>query len=627
MYSKILFKDCSNIMNDDLYEKLENEEITLDDIIKNEIENLKKQDVIFISDLVIKTPNFKVKCLELDFTLEDCDEKGFLLSRQKENLLENTSKIKNAKCKIIVEYFKSKNIKYKILTKYDSNIISFQPPYGKEHSYNHSNINCFNFKIGSLSSEDKQNEIWIKESEKITKKLQEIWKNSQEKKTLVYNYNSDYLEPIIKEKFPAIIKQKHTNLLFKYNGSYYQELIETNDHSELTKLIQDNMFNDNNDLINLKQLAETIKYITQTYNFKIKDFEKCYLYNCKNGILNLITGELMEHSPRYFFNYCSDIEYNKNADNSKLEQFIKSVVTEENPIELISKIIAHVHFQKTKLQKGFLFVGTSRGRNGKGTLVKLIRQVIGCKRTVTMPLTRFHDSPFNEYKLKDKALYIEDDYKAEYIDQKTIGLLNSMITMVETTVADKNKSGIDIKYTSVPLVQCNKLPKLKADDDGGFYDRWVQIHFNNEFGDKMNEFLSDELLNDKNVMSSTLNLLIKGYNLILERKKISKVGSFFKEDENNQNWKIKNNQVLEFVNECCVIGGNYKCSTRDLYNYYKNDWNLGGFKISETKFVRLLKEGLHLETKRIRINNKQQTMIYGITCDDLLNLENIKSEV
>lgn len=77
-----------------------------------------------------------------------------------------------------------------------------------------------------------------------------------------------------------------------------------------------------------------------------------------------------------------------------------------------------------------------------------------------------------------------------------------------------------------------------------------------------------------------------------------------------------NNPISEFIDSCCKIDNNSMISSRGLYNYYKNEWNLGGNKMSEKKFISMVKESYELETKIKRKNGKQLRCIIGIKCID-----------
>lgn len=623
MYNKIIFNDFSDIEDDILFEKLNNGKIKIESIIDSEIENLKSNGVKFVDEkkLIVESFNNEINQLILPYQLEECDINGILINTKKHNQNNNLDNIKSVKSKIISKYLIEKGCK-NLKTLYNGNIISFLLPNDK-HSENHSYINSFNMEVKSFSESDRQDLNWIQTTNKYTKDLLELWKKSKEKKKLCYWYNSEYLDNIIKNNFPHIIKQKKTNVLFVYddNDKHYHEIIENKDQSELTKYIQESMFNDNNDLLSLRQLAEVKTYLINTFEFPIKNFESSNLINCKNGVVNIITGNLMKHSHEYFFNYIIDIDYNKNANSKKLDKFITNVVTENEPLILIKKILGFIHYSGKKLEKGILFHGTKKGRNGKGTLVELINKII--PNNVTIRADQLQDNTtFSTYKLKDKALFVIDDYKLDFMSSKLVGLFNTMISKKEDQAQQKGKQIVDFIHTATPLIQCNKLPRIKGEDDGGFYARWLIVHFNNEYGhySKTNEFLAEQLLNDNDVMSSMLNYLIEGYQIYLDRKNSQTKGDYFKNDSDKviNDWKISNNSALQFVDECCQLGSNYKIPSRDLWEFYFNEWNRGSSKFGEKKFISMLKEEYNLITDRLVVDNIRKSYIIGITCDELL---------
>lgn len=619
-HTKIVWNDFESIIIDEDYENYLLDENYTNKVIEKEVQNIKdlgykviKQGKDFIIIEGVAKPEFKYWSTNC---INQCNIDGKLNNDDKIKY-DNDSKVIGVKAKVIVKYFQEKSIDI-VSVKEDKNIIVFNCPIckkgnGKMYIY----INSFHVGTHSKSDcvDDKHQQFFAK----TKKALKKLWDGSKEKRETCFYNHPDYFDKIIKERFPAIIKDKD-GIIYLYNETkkHYTPIIENDRIDELTQLIQNTMFNDCGCLLSATQIKEAKTYIKFTYKFPVKDFTPCYLYNCANGVLNLISGELAPHSKEYFFNYCSTIEYNPKADTTKLYNFIDMAMTEENNVELLSKILGHIHYQGEKLQKGFIFFGTKRGRNGKGTLVKLIKKVIGEERTIEKPLDEFKD--FGAVELKDKALYIEDDYKQEYIKQEQIGFLNKLISRLKMNVRVKNKSDMEFIQTAIPIIQCNKIPKLKADDDGGFYGRWVQINFKNCFIDKMNEFLGIELLEDKDVMSSMLNLLMNGYRLLLDRKKTHTTKNFFKEDEKNIDWKEANNPIAQFVKECCVLGENYKISSRDLYLHYKNEWNLGGAKVAENKFGMILKEDYDIKKKLVRDSNgKQKNMLIGLTCDDIVN--------
>jgi group I intron endonuclease len=97
-----------------------------------------------------------------------------------------------------------------------------------------------------------------------------------------------------------------------------------------------------------------------------------------------------------------------------------------------------------------------------------------------------------------------------------------------------------------------------------------------------------------------------------KHRKPNKIIEKIKTNEMNINDQNKaNNSAIQFVEECCEINNNSIFSSRALYNYY-SDWCFGGHKMSEKKFISIIKESYDLKSSRKRIDNKQLTYILGL---------------
>jgi len=611
-------------------------DLTYKELILKEIDFLKEQvfnivshnienDFIVIENNLNKSIEFKYFSIT---SITDCDIEGNTLI--KDNV--NSENLKNAKVKIICDYLKIQGVRFfNIITA--KNYITFSCPICPDKKSIKMCIAIHGFKVSTFSetdcTDDKHQEMFAK----WTKELKKIWDDSNQKKNLVYSLNLEYITKIIEKNFPTIIRHKSTGLLFKYDEKlkYYIEMIDNERISDIESLIYKNFYNDDNKLLTCNQVRDLKKVIIRSYEgFKCVDFESSNLFNLKNGVYDFKLKQLYQHSKDYYFNYCSDIIYNLSAKTDVLDKFLKAVITESDPIRIIKTMLGHIHYDGTKLQKGFIFEGTDKGRNGKGTLVKLITSTLGKNRTLTMTLDNFFDSNFYKYELKDKVLYVEDDYKKKYISEKEIGFLNKLIGGADEQVQQKNKPSITIPLKAVPIIQANKRPILKADDDGGFYKRWVFVNFKNEFGDNkiMDEFLGERLLNNVDVMSSMFNYLCEGYEMVIQRKVNNMKGSFFKDDEVSHidNWRRGNNSAISFFEDCVIKDSDYMCSTRDLYNYYNEYWNHGGGKLPENKFIEILKKEYKLETKRPWLNNKKDRPHCLVGCYMMLDYDNLKSK-
>ncbi|MFJ7753190.1 phage/plasmid primase, P4 family [Peribacillus muralis] len=105
------------------------------------------------------------------------------------------------------------------------------------------------------------------------------------------------------------------------------------------------------------------------------------LFNCNNGVINLKTGEFLEHNRDFYMNKISPIDYYSEAKCPLWEKFLEDIMQDAEGnvkydlIEFLQKAIGYSLTGETK--EHALFVLYGNGRNGKSTFLDTIRQLFG----------------------------------------------------------------------------------------------------------------------------------------------------------------------------------------------------------------------------------------------------------
>ncbi|MGE6379965.1 DNA primase family protein, partial [Peribacillus muralis] len=106
-----------------------------------------------------------------------------------------------------------------------------------------------------------------------------------------------------------------------------------------------------------------------------------FLFNCDNGVIDLITGELKPHDRELLFTKISPIEYRKNAECPSWMTFLESIfltptgVPDHELIEYMQKAVGYSLTGETTEQVMFFLFGN--GRNGKSTFINVIQDLLG----------------------------------------------------------------------------------------------------------------------------------------------------------------------------------------------------------------------------------------------------------
>jgi putative DNA primase/helicase len=108
------------------------------------------------------------------------------------------------------------------------------------------------------------------------------------------------------------------------------------------------------------------------YDFNTDD----YLLNCKNGIVNLKTSELLKHDPKYAITQQASIAYDPNCECKYFLEFLEDIT--DNNADLIlylQKLVGYCLTGSIAERSIFIFYG--HGRNGKSTFLRILLDLMG----------------------------------------------------------------------------------------------------------------------------------------------------------------------------------------------------------------------------------------------------------
>jgi P4 family phage/plasmid primase-like protien len=99
------------------------------------------------------------------------------------------------------------------------------------------------------------------------------------------------------------------------------------------------------------------------------------LFSCANGTLDLRSGEMRAHEPKDFITACSKIAYDENARAPRFEQFLAEIFDDPEVAAFVQRWFGYCLTGEVNEHKVVFHIGG--GGNGKGTLMKLLRHVLG----------------------------------------------------------------------------------------------------------------------------------------------------------------------------------------------------------------------------------------------------------
>jgi len=217
--------------------------------------------------------------------------------------------------------------------------------------------------------------------------------------------------------------------------------------------------------------TENIIHFIKVEEPAIADLGPLGYLNLSNGMLNWKTGELAPHDPKYFSTVQIPYAWNPDAKCPTVDDFIEKAI-HSDLIDLIWEIIGICIFTGIGFQIAILLCG--EGRNGKGTILRLIEKLIPAEFVAHVELQNLQKDKFAKAQLFGKIVSIVGDMSSKTLYDPTVF---KQITG-QDTISAEFKYGNAFSFTSQAtlLFAANKLP-VTDDTSKGFFERLLIVPF------------------------------------------------------------------------------------------------------------------------------------------------------
>jgi P4 family phage/plasmid primase-like protien len=287
------------------------------------------------------------------------------------------------------------------------------------------------------------------------------------------------------------------------------------------------------------------------------------IINVKNGLLDLRTGEMHPHNPDVITTVQLPIRYEANAQCPKIEEFLKQVLDPED-IELVYEIAGWLLWRQYHVHRAIMLYG--KGRNGKGTLLRLFEAFLGIDNCSHVSLQKLIGERFAPVDLVGKAANIFGDLPSKDLSETDVF---KCLTGGDTIrVEAKFMKAFDLKNEAKLLFSANALPKT-PDNSTGFFVRWIIIVFRHQFGTPerpLNPNLDAELQTPEE-LSGFLNKALEG----LKRLRSNNWQFSYKlsEEEVRRMYQRLSDPVYAFIEDCCEEDPDSRITKTDLHKAYR----------------------------------------------------------
>jgi len=311
-----------------------------------------------------------------------------------------------------------------------------------------------------------------------------------------------------------------------------------------------------------------------------------------NGILNVLTKELLPFNPNKIYFNKLPVSYDDSKDCPNIKKFLNSTL-KKGDVSIIKEVFGYCLYKDYFLEKAIMFNGG--GRNGKSKTIELLKRFLGAENCTSIGLDKLSGDSFAAAELLNKLANLAGDISSKEIVDSSwfkgltgrdyIGASRKFLPMVYFT-----------NYAKM-IFSANQLP-ITTDNSLAFWERWVLVDFpftfinEEEYNKKSEEeklkfkikdpyIIENITTNDE--MSGLLNWALIGLSNIIKNKDFT----YSKSSSQVQlEWNRKSNSFSSFLIDCIEEDFNSKISKGELRRAYSKYCQEHKLRVFSDKLIR-----------------------------------------
>jgi putative DNA primase/helicase len=326
--------------------------------------------------------------------------------------------------------------------------------------------------------------------------------------------------------------QSWNDSFWRWTGSYYRKLNDSELASEITAFLQDEVFlvkstkdgpvevepntwHTTNTLTELKGLIHLGGAdVSPPEWLDDAEHDDARMIPVRNGLLTLSTRKLDDANPTFFNLYAIDTDYDENATCPNWLAFLAQMwANDQQSIDCLQEVFGYLVESKNEQQKAFLIVTPPRG--GKGTIARVLEHL---KRgNVAKPTLKDFTQPYGLEHLIGKSLAIIADARMDARNDDATFAVERILSITggdKPAIPRKFKTHYEPGLDTVFVILANELPML-PDTSGALPNRFIPLRTFVSFLGREDPMLFQEKL--KPELSGILNWALDGLERLEER--------------------------------------------------------------------------------------------------------------
>lgn len=342
----------------------------------------------------------------------------------------------------------------------------------------------------------------------------------------------------------------------------------------------------------LKYLDVSLPNIQQTADARYIAFE--------NGILDIVTGEILDFSPEIIITNKIHFDYDPKAYHELTDRTLNKLACGDLGVRaVIEECTGYCLYRRNELGKAFILTGDKS--NGKSTFLDMVKTMLGSENISSLDIQELGDR-FSSAMMFGKLANIGDDIADDFMKGREVSMFKKIVTGNRIKAEMKGQDPFDFEPYVKLLFSANDIPRMK-DKTGAVIRRLVIIPFNATFNKDDPDF--DPWIKYKLCTPEAIQYLIvlgiEGLKRVLANKEFTTSKSV---EEKLEEYEKENNPIISFLDNVGIEAIENELTT-DVYRRYTVFCAENGYNVlSMIQFSKQLAKRALVKTEVRKIDGK-----------------------
>lgn len=302
----------------------------------------------------------------------------------------------------------------------------------------------------------------------------------------------------------------------------------------------------------------------------VADFDRDpYLFNCQNCVVNLRTGETLDHDPDLLLSRVSNVWYDPDAKSEDFETFISEIMQRnQSKIKYLRRVFGYSLTGENTQEECYMCYGSTT-RNGKSTLLDVIGYMVGDYGSNVEPETLAQRDRNSRGASGDLArlngvrfLHMSEPPKRMKFD---VALLKKLLGRDTITARQIYEREFEFVPVFKLLINTNYLPVV-LDDTLFSSGRVKVITFDRHFEPEEQDVHLRRRLESKSNVSGIFNWCLDGLMAYWKEGEVLTVPDAVRSATDA--YRQHSDKIQSFIDECLVYDPDVNTTAKDAYDVF-----------------------------------------------------------